>query len=90
MTDPSDESARPHGGDVVGPQEPRREPLVLDADTEHTVKNHLAVILGFCELLLADTPAGDRRHQDLQEMHRAARELIALFRRKGADDAEES
>jgi hypothetical protein len=29
-------------------------PRVLDADTEHTVKNHLAVILGLCELLLAE------------------------------------
>ena len=59
-----------------------REPFVLDADTEHAVKNHLAVILGFCELLLADTPEEDHRHQDLQEINRAARALIALFKRE--------
>src|SRR5829696_5556730 len=29
-----------------------RPPRILDADTEHTVKNHLAVIVGFCELLI--------------------------------------
>jgi hypothetical protein len=57
-------------------------PRVLDAETEHTIKNHLAVIAGFCELLLADTPPEDPRHGDLQEMHRSARALIALFRRE--------
>jgi signal transduction histidine kinase len=55
---------------------------VLDADTEHTVKNHLAVILGFCELLLAETPADDARHGDLEEIHHAARELTAIFKRE--------
>ena len=55
---------------------------VLDADTEHTVKNHLAVILGFCELLLAETPADDARHGDLEEIHHAARELTTIFKRE--------
>lgn len=58
-----------------------RPPLVLDAETEHSVKNHLAVIVGFCELLLADTPEDDRRYQDLLEVDRAARALLAVFRR---------
>ena len=57
---------------------PRR---VLDADTEHTVKNHLAVIVGFCELLLAETPPEDSRHGDLLEISRAARELMVIFKR---------
>ena len=54
---------------------------VLDSETEHTIKNHLAVIAGFCELLLADTPPDDPRHADLAEMHRSARALIELFRK---------
>jgi hypothetical protein len=54
---------------------------VLDAETEHTVKNHLAVIVGFCELLLAETPPEDTRHADVQEINRSARELMAIFRR---------
>jgi hypothetical protein len=55
---------------------------VLDAETEHTVKNHLAVIVGFCELVLAETPADDSRHADLQEIHHAACELLAIFKRE--------
>ena len=59
----------------------RTQPVrVLDAETEHTVKNHLAVIVGFCELLLADTPPEDPRHADVQEINRAARELMFIFR----------
>ena len=60
-----------------------RAARVIDADTEHTVKNHLAVIVGFSELLLAETPAEDARHADLQEINRAARELMAIFKREG-------
>jgi hypothetical protein len=55
---------------------------VLDADTEHTVKNHLAVIVGFTELLMTETPPEDSRHGDLQEINRAARELMAIFKRE--------
>ena len=55
---------------------------VLDADTEHTVKNHLAVIVGFTELLLAETPPADSRHADLQEINHAARELMTIFKRE--------
>jgi hypothetical protein len=62
-------------------KEPARVGRVLDVDTEHTVKNHLAVILGFSELLLAETPAEDSRHGDLKEIHHAARELMAIFKR---------
>lgn len=66
----------------MSPDNDRTAPgLVLDADTEHTVKNHLAVIVGFCELLLADTPPEDTRHGDVQEINRAARELMIIFKR---------
>ena len=58
--------------------------LVLDATTEHAIKNHLAVIVGFCELLLDETPPGDSRHADLQEILHAARELMIIFRRDSA------
>jgi hypothetical protein len=60
----------------------KREPFVLDAEAEHTVKNHLAVIVGFCELLIAETPEEDPRHHDLQEVHRSARALLAVFKRE--------
>ena len=58
--------------------------LVLDATTEHAIKNHIAIILGFCELLLNETAADDSRHADLEEIHRAARELMIIFRRDSA------
>jgi hypothetical protein len=64
------------------PDEERGRMRVLDAETEHTVKNHLAVIVGFCELLLAETPPEDSRHADVQEINRAARELMVIFRRE--------
>jgi hypothetical protein len=54
---------------------------VLDGSTEHAIKNHLAIIIGFCELVLNETPPGDSRHADLQEILRAARELMIIFRR---------
>lgn len=68
------ESARSRGSDSGAPS-----PRTLDIKTEHTLKNHLAIILGFCELLLGETPAVDPRHADLLEMHRAAKAVMAMF-----------
>ena len=65
---------------MSGDSEPRGG-RVLDTETEHAVKNHLAVIVGFCELLLAETPPDDTRHGDLLEINRAARELMVIFKR---------
>jgi hypothetical protein len=62
-------------------EERPHKPRVIDADTEHMIKNHLAVIAGYCELLLADMPDDDPRHADLQEINRSVLALIALFRR---------
>ena len=62
--------------------DPSARVRVLDAETEHTVKNQLAVIVGFCELLLAETTPDDSRYADMQEINRAARELMAIFRRE--------
>ena len=45
----------------------------------HNVRNHLSVILGFCDLLLADIPPGDRRHSDLLEIRKAAVAAIATL-----------
>ena len=53
---------------------------MLDLETEHTLKNHLAVILGYCELLLSEAPAEDPRQLDLAEMHRAATAMMSIVR----------
>lgn len=75
------------GAAVMTPDTPRKGPLVLEPETEHTVKNHLAVIVGFCELLLNEVPADDPRRADVQEIDRAARALMTIFRRDAPTDA---
>lgn len=44
----------------------------LDGPAVHALSNHLAVILGFIELVLAETRADDRRRVDLVEIRDAA------------------
>jgi hypothetical protein len=56
-------------------------PRVLDLETEHTIKNHLAVIVGFCELLISEAADDDPRRADLLEMDRSAKALLELFQR---------
>ena len=48
------------------------EAVIRDADVVHRMKNHLAIILGFCELLLEDLPQDDRRREDIMEIKKAA------------------
>lgn len=55
----------------------------IDLETEHTLKNHLAIILGFCELLLAETASDDPRHADLLEMQGAAKAALVVLDREG-------
>jgi hypothetical protein len=50
---------------------PPRGSITIDAAGVHLLSNHLAVILGFVELLLADAPANDPRRADLLEVRAA-------------------
>ena len=52
--------------------------MTLDNEQEHALKNHMAIILGYCELMMAETPPDDPRHGDILEMHRAATAVLAL------------
>ena len=61
----------------------QRTAFVLDSETEHAVKNHIAVIIGFTELLLAQIDEQDHRRGDVEEVYRAAKELMIVFRREG-------
>ncbi len=47
-------------------------------DPEHALTNMLAIIVGFVELLIAETPERDPRFRDLLEIRKAAQEAIAL------------
>lgn len=49
------------------------EPALL-----HQFKNYLSIVVGFCDLWLAELPVGDPRHADVLEVHKAARAAIAL------------
>ena len=50
-----------------------------ESDLIHRLKNHICVIVGFCDLLLADFPSDDQRHADLLEVQKAARDAMAMM-----------
>jgi hypothetical protein len=47
-------------------------------DLVHNFKNHLSIIVGFCDLLLDELPPEDPRHADVLEVQKAARAAMAL------------
>lgn len=53
--------------------QPRR-----DAELLHQFRNHLGVILGYCDLLMSELPDTDPKHRDLGEVQKAARAALAL------------
>jgi len=56
----------------------RTERPGLDAAAVHALSNHLAVILGFIELVLSETPDDDPRKADLEEIRQAAHECARI------------
>jgi hypothetical protein len=53
-----------------------------DGETpSHAFKNQLTIIRGFSELLIAETPDGDPRRRDLEEIHKAAMAALDLLAR---------
>jgi hypothetical protein len=42
----------------------------------HRLKNQLAIILGFCELLLEEVPEGDQQRADLLQIQVAAKTAL--------------
>ena len=51
---------------------PRRGSVTLDPEAIHLLSNHLAVIVGFVELMLGDAAPGDAHFNDLVEIRAAA------------------
>jgi hypothetical protein len=45
----------------------------------HQFKNQLSIIVGFCELLLADYPPDDSHREDLMEIQKAANAAMAMM-----------
>jgi hypothetical protein len=50
-----------------------------EPDPIHEMKNQLSIMLGFVDLLLADTSNSDRRRGDLLEIKQAADRAMTLL-----------
>lgn len=50
-----------------------------DRQVLHQFKNYLAVIVGFCDLMLTETAEGDQRRRDLEEVRKAAQAAMGLL-----------
>lgn len=61
-------------------QDHQRVTLVLDAGSEHTLRNHLAVVIGFCELMALTVPPAEPISGDIHEIRRAATEALAIVK----------
>jgi signal transduction histidine kinase len=48
----------------------------IDPAGVHRLKNKLAVILGFCELLLSEMPADDPHRADVEQMQQAGQSAL--------------
>ena len=53
---------------------PRQEPEIL-----HQLKNHLGVVAGFAELLLAEFPDDDPRREDMLQIVESVAAAMALM-----------
>jgi hypothetical protein len=53
--------------------------MTEDEKSRHDLKNHLAIILGFSEVLLAATDANDERRADLEQIHTSAGSALDLI-----------
>jgi hypothetical protein len=46
---------------------------------DHALKNYIAIILGYADLVLEDMAPDDPRLPDLQEIHKAATAAVTLL-----------
>ena len=51
----------------------------IEAATIHQLKNQLSIILGFCELLLNDLAADDKRRLDVLQIQRAGKTALEVL-----------
>lgn len=47
---------------------------------EHALCNHVAIVVGYCELLLNEVPLDSALRPDLEEMHKAAVAAMEMLR----------
>lgn len=58
---------------------PSRGSITLDIEAIHLLSNHLTVIVGFIELMLADVAPDDPHRNDLIEVRAAAAGVAKLI-----------
>lgn len=64
----------------MGPPSPRTPSETTEENPVlHELKNHLSVIVGYCDLLLRNIPADDQMRRDVAEMHKAGQAAIELL-----------
>jgi hypothetical protein len=63
---------------------PPRGSVTLDAGDVHLLSNHLAVIIGFVELMITDANPADPHYSDLLEVRAAAIAAANLIGKSGA------
>lgn len=64
---------------------PIRGSLTLSPADLHVLSNHLAVIVGFVELMIADAAAGEPHFKDLLEIRAAAVGAANLIAKTGGE-----
>jgi hypothetical protein len=52
---------------------------------EHTLCNQVAIVVGYCELLLDEVPADSPMRADLVEMHKAALTAMKMLQQQEPD-----
>jgi len=69
-----------------------RHPRTSDRNSEalHTLKNQMGVILGFIELLLAESGLGTQQTQDLLEIRKAAERALVVLETCGGEASTET
>jgi hypothetical protein len=50
--------------------------MIIEPSAVHRLKNQLAIILGFCELMLEDAVDDEKRTRDLTQIHMAAKKAL--------------
>lgn len=50
-----------------------------DTEFEHSLKNYIAIVLGYSDLLIADMAEDDPRRDDVTEIHKAAMSALKLI-----------
>lgn len=68
-------------------QHPRRGAQVWrDAEFEHTLRNQIAIVIGYCEFLLEAVGSDSTLRDDLLEIEKAARTAMHMLRKEEATE----